>query len=180
MLEYPNLLLVGGSKRNVGKTTLILHFIEKYKNKYPITGLKVTSIYPDDDLFHGKHDTLSPDFEILEEKDRSGRKDTSKMLLAGARHVFFIRTKDAFIEQAFDSFQKQMPGNGLILCESISLRKYVQPGLFILIHDEEARQLKKSFNELKPLADVILRTNGNCFNTDIDRIEYSPPSWRIK
>jgi len=180
MMYYPDLLLIGGSSRNVGKTTLILHYIQKFKDIFPIIGLKVTSIYPNDETLHGYHkNSLAKNYEIFKEDTYDGIKDTSKMLLAGAKDVYYIRTLDQFISEAFLKFSENISTETKIICESVSLRKYIQPGLFILIQHSKPHQMKSSYTELKPLADLIITSNGNNFDFDTDHIGYFNERWRI-
>jgi hypothetical protein len=180
MLHYPNLLLVGGSNRNVGKTTLILNLIKKYKAQFSIIGLKVSSIQPGEDQFHGTHLNLESNFEVYEETNKDGQKDTSKMLIAGAKKVYYIRSTDELIPQAFNSLQSKIPPNAMIICESISLRKHLTPGLFILIQDLRTDTLKKSFLALKPIANQIITTDGNNFNFDFERIVIDHNKWLLR
>lgn len=180
MIGQSNLILIGGTNRNVGKTTLSLFLINKFKEINPVIGLKVTSIYPNDEKYHGKHETtLDEDFEIIEEKDLSGQKDTSKMLLAGAEMVFYIRTKDEKIDKAYAEFLKLIPNNSIIVCESISLRKFLKPGLFVLIKSLLSQKIKQSAIELEPFADLIINSDGEAFDFDLDKIEFVEGRWRI-
>ena len=180
MIYIPNLLLVGGSQRNVGKTTLIIELIKRYKSDYPLIGLKVTSIYPDDGHFHGKHKPLVSEAELFEETDLSGQKDTSRMLLAGASKVFYIQAEDEHILQTFEKFSKQIPSGSFILCESISLRKHIQPGLFILIKSVDNKVQKQSYLDVEHLADRILVSDGKSFDFDINRISIDSGNWKLK
>jgi hypothetical protein len=179
MLHYPNLLLVGGSNRNVGKTTLILNLIKKYKAQFSIIGLKVSSIQPGEDQFHGTHLNLESNFEVYEETNKDGQKDTSKMLIAGAKKVYYIRSTDELIPQAFNSLQSKIPPNVMIICESISLRKHLIPGVFILIQDARSENIKQSFVELKSLANQVITTDGNEFDFDVESIIIEHQKWLL-
>lgn len=169
---YQNLLIVGGSRRHVGKTTLICEIIKRLSVHYTIIGLKLTSVKSGDELFHGYHEKqLVEKYEIFEEKNLTGLKDTSKMLLAGAGKVYYIRSEDKFVKDAFQEFFMLVNEYEFIICESISLRKFVVPAVFLLIDVSGDHPRKSSFLELKPLADRIIfsdQTDIKAFSEDID------------
>lgn len=178
MIEQPKLILIGGTKRNIGKTTLATHLISKYAPFYSVIGLKVTSIYPNDHSHHGTHEIpLTNNFEIIEETDRSGRKDTSKMLLAGADKVYYIRTIDESIELAYREFQKNIHPDSLIVCESISLRKHILPGAFVLIKYALPHDVKTSALQMESYADKIIYSDGEKYNENIDQIIFNGNKW---
>jgi hypothetical protein len=135
--------------------------INKFGNEFPILGLKVTSIYPNDVNKHGNHQNpLEENFEIIEETDLNGIKDTSKMLLAGAKKVYYIRSKDNHIKEAINEFLKTFYHSEFIVCESISIRKYVNPGLFIMLKYNFPHEIKQSAIELEKYSDYLLIRKG--------------------
>lgn len=180
MKELPNLLIIGGSGRNVGKTTLIINLINKFHTEYSIIGLKVTSIRPGEQEFHGKHEfELKEDFEIFEEHHRDGIKDTSKMLIAGATKVFYIRAFDESIPIAFNLFLDKIPEKSMIICESISLRKYVKPGLFVMIKQSGQENIKQRAEEMMNLADLNLTSDGKTFDHNMNKLTIRDYIWMI-
>ncbi len=126
--------MIGGNSRNAGKTTLACGIISKLAATHDTIGLKVTSIRPGEEGLHGAHDEdYLSDFEVIEELDAGTHKDTSKMLRAGAGHVFYLRVSDSYAEKAIVFFLKNFVNNQLIVCESRSLRNIVAPGLFVMM-----------------------------------------------
>jgi len=155
LLYLPNLLIIGGSSRNVGKTTLSLNLLKKYAGTVQITGLKVTSIRPGEDFFHGNHhDSHFENYQIFKESNTNGEKDTARMLRAGAENVFYIESTDEYLSPAFDDFLAQKPDNGPIICESRSLRNIVKPGLFVLLKHYNPDLIKPGFASLEAMADI--------------------------
>jgi len=128
------MVMIGGNSRNSGKTTLACGIISKLSATHDIIGLKVTSIRPGEEGLHGAHakNDLS-DFEVMEELDAGSPKDTSKMLRAGAKQVFYLRVSDFYVEKAIVLFLKNFVNNQLIVCESRSLRNIIAPGLFLMM-----------------------------------------------
>ncbi len=137
MYRNQNLILIGGSGRNVGKTSFACLLIEELSKKEKVIAIKISNIKPDDNSFHGFHEkNIEGNFEIFEEKG-FGNKDSQRMLAAGALRSFFIRTTDNFVEDAFKSLLKQIGQNSLLICESNSLRKFVEPKAFVMVGNKE-------------------------------------------
>ncbi len=126
--------MIGGNSRNAGKTTLACGIISKLAATHDTIGLKVTSIRPGEEGLHGTHNEMDlTGFEVMEELKTDSPKDTSKMLRAGAKQVFYLRVSDFYVERAIVFFLKNFVNNQLIVCESRSLRNIVAPGLFVMM-----------------------------------------------
>ena len=126
--------MIGGNSRNAGKTTLACGVISKLAATHDTIGLKVTSIRPGEEGLHGTHNEMDlTGFEVMEELKTDSPKDTSKMLRAGAKQVFYLRVSDFYVEKAIVFFLKNFVNNQLIVCESRSLRNIVAPGLFVMM-----------------------------------------------
>lgn len=166
-ISLPTMLMIGGSGRNVGKTTLICAIIRKYWPSTSIIGLKVTSIRPGEEDFHGNHEyPLSENFRIFEETDTSSVKDTAKMLKAGARKVYFIQTTDEQMPMAMDAFFKLVDLHSTIICETRSLRHMIKPGIFVLITDPAHSDFNAKSSEFENLADLHI-----CFDAQHRTVE---------
>lgn len=90
----------------------------------------------------------SDGYAIYEETQRGTEKNTSRMLDAGADRVFLACAWDYPVEEAFAIIIKNIPPGTPIICESPSLRKYVEPGVFIIMErqaedNSEIKDLKK-------------------------------------
>lgn len=159
IFHLPNLCLIAGNGRNSGKTGFAEALISRFSAFRPVIGLKVTSILPGEALFHGSH----PDpeamegFEIIRETSADGVKDTSRMLRAGAREVYYIRAHDPMLDQAMKAFLSKTGNNALIVCESGSLRSVVRPGVFVLVLNP--LNLKSRSLNWKQQADLIVEVN---------------------
>ena len=129
---HPNLLLVGGSGQNVGKTTFTIDLLTQFAETNVIIAIK-TSCH-----FHGILNTdiiieNNEQFTIVKETVTNTGKDSARMLEAGAKEVYFIQAKDEFIGEAY-SFLLGIIGNDiLIICETASLRKYLVPEVFLAL-----------------------------------------------
>lgn len=178
----PNLIIIGGSSRNVGKTTLVLRLIQKYAKTAAITGLKVTSMRPGEEKFHGSHYNLKPEeFTIVEETNIYSNKDTSRMLEAGAKKVYYIETPDSLIKEAMESFMLMHPDGNPIVCESRSLRSAIVPGLFILLKHYNPEKIKPGFNYSENLADITFTIGQHTKNSSeiADKIFWNGTRWLL-
>lgn len=176
------MLMIGGSGRNVGKTTLICAIIRKFAPTTPLIGLKVTSIRHGEEDFHGHHDVpLSETFRIFEETDKESVKDTAKMLSAGARKVYFIQTPDEQMPLAMDAFFALVGQQSTIVCETRSLRRLIKPGLFILITDPVHTDFKARSAEFESVADLIIPfdTQYRTMELQSERIELDAGIWHL-
>ena len=134
MISVPEMIMIGGNSRNSGKTAMACNCITKLSATHEVIGLKVTSVRPGEEDMHGNHsENLTDNFTIFEEKSPESQKDTSKMLKAGASHVYYIRAEEIFIQQAVLHFLSKYINKQIIVCESRSLRGIITPGLFLMM-----------------------------------------------
>ena len=160
MLSCPNLLLIGGNTRNSGKTTLACKIINKLSADHEVIGLKVTSIRPDEQEYHGEHnDNNVSDFRIIEEMSPDIPKDTSLMLRSGASKVFYILFPEGTTIDTLSAFLSSLDASKPIICESRSLRNFIMPGLFIMMMSNTASNSKKDVSEYLLKADKIFDFN---------------------
>jgi len=167
----PHLLVVGGTDRNVGKTELICRLIARCARRQDraILALKVSAVYPDETLFHGSHDYNEPPFQLFEETDRTGTKDTCRMLRAGARRVFYLRCPDSDILDAYHRFRKNLPAATTIICESNSLADFIRPGLLVMVTTPAGTDKARAIRQLAR-ADLVVNSDGSSGFPDVARI----------
>jgi len=173
--------MIGGASRNIGKTELSCTLINKFCPTNKIIGLKVCSIYPDDNKFHrtGEISVEENNFTIIEETRITGSKDTIRMKNAGASRIFYIRVKDNYLEEAINKFFKIVNPKSIIICESNSLRRLIKPGLFLIIKSEYPKHIKESAKQLMKNADMIIISDGKSFKTDFSHIVFSTKGWKL-
>jgi len=175
MIQDNRLLIVAGTGRNVGKTEFVCQLIEKISSTQAIYSLKVSAVYPDERNHHGNHsEDLSKDF-LFQETRRDTVKDTSRMLRAGARKVFYLRSNSAGIARGFNTFRNLIPRNAVIVCESNSLWQYVKPGLLILVASADTA-IKPRARRLTKHADMIVVSDKKSGFEELDRIGLSDTS----
>lgn len=161
----PNLLLIAGNGRNVGKTYFACKIIAQLSATTKVCGIKISSHFHSfcekDILFQNEH------FILLEEKQNS-TKDSSLMLKAGAKHVYFIMTKQEHLHEAFQKIQSHLPEYAIV-CESGGLHEIVTPGLFFFVHQSGKELEKKHHLNYSP---IIVYNNGKEFDFDINHLNF--------
>jgi len=158
------MLLVGSVARNTGKTTFCTEFIRKWAAQHDIVGIKVTTIYGEKGRCHhgdegcGVCTDFVGDFEIVEEFDHSGAKDTSGLLKAGASKVYWIKATHHCLAEAFGSLIGLIPGNSVIVCESNALSALLRPAVIVVSsrNDISIEGMKPSAKPMLEKADYIV------------------------
>lgn len=182
ILTKSNLLLIGGSGRNVGKSTLANYIIKNISHKHNVIGLKVSTLRIGEEQFHGDEHIISENgYKITQEDSKIPHKDTAQMIACGARKAYYLQTKEDFVLEAYTEFEKKYnPDHLPVICESRALRKYIKPGLFLIIVDPANR--KNDSMQFENLADQILYYRHNDL-TEISQfaesIEYDEFNWKI-
>ena len=180
MLFDNTVLIVGGTARNVGKTEFVCRLIEKISANNSVYALKVSAIFPDEGIYHGDHTGEPEDQHLFEEMRHDTAKDTSRMLRAGAKRVFYLRCEDNCILEAFNRFRNQLPADTAIVCESNSLAEHVQPGLLIMV-TKDKEQIKPRAKERLKHADLIVFSDGSSGFKELDQIHSDKNThWYIK
>ena len=172
-VKAPNLLLIAGNGRNVGKTTLACQIIAHFSEKIPVTALKISPHfydYDDTDLVF-----KNEKFIILEES-KDNEKDSSRMLRAGANRVLFVMAKPDFLDEAAQEILRILPA-GLVVCESGGFHEFVNPGLFLMIKRAGDEIIKTHLLNYSP---IIVNNDGTDFDFNIHQLEFKNKTIKLK
>ena len=174
------MLLIGSTARNCGKTTLACEIIKRFSKITPVIGIKVSTNKTAGFKREGKN-RCSPEkgFEIIEEHNPNGNKDTSRMLAAGAIRVYLIEVSQNYLQQAAKVLLKTIGHSAICVCESNSLRRVIEPGLFLMLRRKKSRYYKPSAKAVKKLADKIILYDGKNFNINLNDINLLARKWSI-
>ena len=174
----PQLLIIAGTGRNSGKTTLACQIIGKFSAVQSIVAIKITPHFHENPG-SGEVIVNKPNIYIAEERDASTGKDSSLMLKAGAVQSYFVMTNDKYLEEAFHEIFTRIPAKSVIVCESGGLRHLIRPGLFFMMQHPGNSGLKPDTAKLLSLADHVVTFDGSKFNFDINSIEIADNQWKI-
>jgi hypothetical protein len=160
------MIMIGSSGRKAGKTTVARSLIGAFKATCRIAVLKITCVAQRGRCPHGNESCgacsgIDADYELTREVDALKHKDTSELLAAGADSVYWLRSLYDALEDGYADFCARVNPDWLILCESNSLRKTVQPGCFIMVNNTKHVALKPSARDVFSLADITLTVDGD-------------------
>ena len=157
------LIVIGGHSRSVGKTSVVAGLIAALP-EYNWTALKITQYGHGVCSANGQPCHCATDdhsWAISEEKDRSGKSDTSRFLAAGAVRAWWVRTEQGRLAEAMPTVRRKLAESGYVILESNSILKFVRPDLYLTVLDPATADFKKSAQEFLDRADaVILHENA--------------------
>ena len=177
MKPIPNLLIVGGTGRNTGKTELVCRIISKISMQRQVYAAKTSEIAPS---IGSPSNNALPDgcsYHIYEEKNRKSDKDTARMLNAGAHQVFYLRSDDKNIAEGFTKLLDQIPQNIPLICESNTLAKYFKPALYLVVTQGDTKQI--TFRERLKHADAVITSDGWSGFAEVDAILFTNNKWLL-
>jgi molybdopterin-guanine dinucleotide biosynthesis protein len=148
----PNALFIGGLEKKSGKTTLSVSIVKKFSKKQDIYVIKATIIrdYKDKKLF-----------SIIEETDPNRPKDTGRLLAAGAKKVFWFKTDEKYALSGFKEILEKDIKNKPVLCETNSMRKYIKPGIFLMVKRENYIEKKETAEAVIDYVDMFVTCKKN-------------------
>ena len=152
------IIVIGGHSRNVGKTSVVAGLIAKLP-AYNWTAFKLTQFGHGRCSLNGKPcqcATADHAWAITEEKDRSGKSDSSRFLTAGAKHSFWVRTAQGQLAKAMPAIQRRLDTTENAILESNSILKFIQPDLYISVLDPSNEDFKNSAQQFLGRADAII------------------------
>lgn len=178
-LSYSNVLLIAGTGRNSGKTTVACELIRWFSRKNSVFALKISShVHEPSENTVLLFEDIS--FRIFEEKSTDLQKDSSRMLACGALKSFYIESKDQTVDVAFQRLLDFIPENSPIICESPALHEFIHPGIFIITDNDNVVSRKvniqNSFNE----ANVVVNVFHDYVEPLISAISFCKGEWKMK
>jgi molybdopterin-guanine dinucleotide biosynthesis protein A len=165
--RLPGWLVVGAVSRNAGKTAFACAVINAFHRVWPIVGVKVTAI-PDGESSCprgtagcGVCTSLVGDFQIDEETGAHPGKDTARMLESGAGQVFWVRCRRSRIHAALQALAPRLGPGTLVVAESNSLARAIEPDLFLMVKDARHGAVKPTAAGVMSLAHrVVVSADG--------------------
>lgn len=186
MINKPNFLIIGSTGRNTGKTEFVCRLIGMYSKMQPIIGLKVTTINkkegkcPRGGEGCGVCGSLTGDYEIIRETSLKGDKDTSRMLVAGAQEVFWLKVSSTALDKGLEALLELIPDNAAVVCESNGLRNVLEPGLFLVIKNLKDSSIKPNCARVIRFASRIIEFDNMSWNFQPNRVILKNNRWIIR
>lgn len=174
------MIMIGATARQSGKTELASLIIKRFCGREKIIGIKVTTVHDGDDAFHGSLGlSLNKNFIIEKSTKKENHKSTDRMSAAGAYETYWVHAKTGLLEKALQQLLHMISERTFIVCESNSLRKIVEPDVFIMIRNLES-EIKNSVKDVLEMADITVDFDGKGFKGfDADALNIENGKWVI-
>ena len=186
MIELEKMLMIGSAGRNAGKTEFACRLIRCCTKDRDIIAVKVTTIAdtnspcPRGVKGCGVCSSLKTDFEITEETCPDSGKDTSRLLAAGAKKVYWLRIRKDKLAGGAKALADLLGPDCRCVCESNSLRLTVKPSLFIIVKEAKSTHFKATARAVAHLADKIVTCDGTGFDPAPETISPTDQTWAMK
>jgi hypothetical protein len=148
-------VVIGGHSRKVGKTSVVAGLISALPELH-WTALKITQHGHEIGSANGEDAIAVPFWTVSEETDRSGESDTSRFLVAGAAHSWWVRTQPGRLAEAIPRLRQILSGAENAIIESNSVLRFLQPDLYLTVLDPQTADFKASAREFLDRADAVL------------------------
>ena len=152
------LVMVGGHTRNIGKTSVVEGII-RATPEFNWTAAKITQFGHGVCSVNGEACDCAVSehqFSITEERHRDTGTDTARFLAAGALRSLWVRTKQGELFTALPALRKQIEGDEFVIVESNSLRRFMNPVLYLQVLDTTNPDFKLSSQQFFDLSDAYV------------------------
>src|ERR1700744_5078069 len=140
------IIVIGGHTRNIGKTSVVAGLIAALP-QHNWTAIKITQFGHNACSANGEPcdcQTADHTLAISEERDPTTGTDTSRFLAAGARQVFWVRTRQGELAEAMPRLRKLLAESENTILESNSVLRFLQPDLSLSVLDPSIADFKPS------------------------------------
>ncbi len=179
MISLPNFLIISGEERNVGKTILACNIIAKFSRNYPIIGLKLTP-HVHQNVGNAKALITDKDLVLYEETGDYTRKDSSRMLTAGATKAYLLQITDERLKTGLEKFLNIAGRNSLVVCESGRLHDIIEPGISLFLRHLSCQTGDKSKKKAGSIHTRVVNFSINSFDINLDSIIIENNEWKLK
>jgi hypothetical protein len=152
------LIVVGGHSRSVGKTSVVAGIIAALPEMH-WTAAKITQYGHGICSANGQSCDCATDdhsWAITEERDRSGKSDSSRFLVSGATRSLWVRTRQGMLAEAMPRLRKELASAEHVILESNSVIRFLRPDLYITVLDAANPDFKVSAKQYLDRADAVV------------------------
>jgi hypothetical protein len=152
------IIVIGGHSRSVGKTSVVAGLIAALP-EFHWTALKITQYGHGVCSANGEACDCATDdhsFAVTEDFDRSGESDTSRFLVAGAAHSWWVRTEQGRLAEAMPRVRHILGESENTIIESNSVMRFIKPDLYLTVLDPRTADFKTSAQTFLDRADAVL------------------------
>jgi len=152
------IIVIGGHTRNIGKTSVVAGLIAALPH-LNFTAIKITQFGHNVCSANGEPcdcQTADHTLAISEERDPATGTDTSRFLAAGAKRVFWVRTRQGQLAEAMPRVRKLIADAENTIIESNSVLRFLQPLLSLSVLDPTIADFKPSALRYLDRADALI------------------------
>lgn len=152
------LVMVGGHTRNIGKTSVVAGII-RGTPEFNWTAAKITQFGHGVCSVNGEAcdcAVTEHQYSITQERRRDTGTDTARFLDAGATRSLWVRTRQGELISALPALKKQIEDEEFVIVESNSLRRFMNPAIFIQVLDITNPDFKLSSQQFFDLSDAYV------------------------
>jgi len=152
------LVMVGGHTRNIGKTSVVEGII-RATQELNWTAAKITQFGHGVCSVNGETcgcAVSEHQFSITEERHRDTGTDTARFLAAGAIRSLWVRTKQGELFTALPALRRQIEDDEFVIVESNSLRRFMNPAVYLQVLDTANPDFKLSSQQFFDLSDAYV------------------------
>ena len=164
------LVVVGGSTRNIGKTSVVAGLIRALPERR-WTAFKITQFGHGVCSANGEPcdcETAEHTIAISEERGLEVGTDSARYLEAGAARSFWVRTRQGQLAEAMPRIRAELAKAENAIVESNSILRFVRPDLYLSVLDPATADFKDSARLFLDRADAVLLPEG----------ELGRPAWK--
>ncbi len=151
-------LVIGGHTRTIGKTSVVAGLISALP-EFHWTALKITQYGHGICSANGETcdcATAAHSWAVSEERSRSGDSDTSRFVVAGAAHSWWVRVRQGYLAEAMPRIRQILAGAENIIIESNSILRFLKPDLYLTVLDPANADFKTSAQIFLDRADAVI------------------------
>jgi molybdopterin-guanine dinucleotide biosynthesis protein len=159
------IVVVGGHTRNIGKTSVVAGLIAGLREKN-WTAIKITQFGHGVCSANGEPcdcETADHTIAVSEERDRSSGTDSSRYLAAGAKHSFWVRTRQGQLSEAMPRVRALLADSENAIVESNSVLRFLQPDVSLSVLDPAVADFKPSALRYLDRVDALIVPAGAVF-----------------
>jgi hypothetical protein len=182
----PGMLMIGSAGRKAGKTLLACQVISRFCPEQEIIGIKVTTVRDNEDHYHhhgesdGNVSSFQGPFSLTRETERSGTKDTQRLLASGAKRVFWLTVRQPYLQDGLTALLSEIGGRAVSVCESNGLRLVAEPDLFLMVRERNAEADRPSTQAVRTFVDWEVAFDGMAFDIDWRRLGLAEGRWVLR
>jgi molybdopterin-guanine dinucleotide biosynthesis protein len=156
------IIVIGGHTRNIGKTSVVAGLIAALPH-LNWTAIKITQFGHNVCSANGEPcdcQTADHTLAISEERDPTTGTDTSRFLAAGAKRVFWVRTRQGQLAEAMPRVRTLIADAENTILESNSVLRFLQPDISLAVLDPTIADFKPSALRYLDRTDALILPAG--------------------